>query len=419
MVSTVLADNIGAERALIMRILVLSAQYPHADNPPSGIFVQEQVAALRREGVDARVLVGREAWLGPSRPLHSLAAVRRFATPRPRLQWREHAGVVSAEFPTVVVGQFGEAVRSRSYAAGLRRVSRALRRDFPFEAVHAHTALLDGAAAVELKHEFGVPVVLTEHTGPFSVITRTPAMRCRVRRALLGSDRVVAVSNTLAQMIRGAFPELPLTIDVIPNGVDQRLFSIASQPQDTSSRKTILWIGSFGALKRPHLALSAFAAIAARRSDFDLHMIGRGPLAAELHRDIVRSGLAARVRIDDYQDRISLAATIARAGVLLVTSAVESFSLVTIEALSSGVPVVSTRCGGPQDILVEPWLGRLSDDSTEALATALLEVTGALASFRPEHLRAYAVGRFGMSVVTARYIALYNSVLARCRALAA
>jgi glycosyltransferase involved in cell wall biosynthesis len=148
-------------------------------------------------------------------------------------------------------------------------------------------------------------------------------------------------------------------------------------------------------------------------------MIGRGPLAAELHRDIVRSGLAARVRIDDYQDRISLAATIARAGVLLVTSAVETFSLVTIEALSSGVPVVSTRCGGPQDILVEPWLGRLSDDSTEALATALLEVTGALASFRPEHLRAYAVGRFGMSVVTARYIALYNSVLARCRALAA
>ncbi len=209
-----------------MRILVLSAQYPHADNPTSGIFVQEQVAALRREGVDARVLVGREAWLGPSRPLYSLSAVRRFATARPRLQWREHGGVLSAEFPTVVVGRFGEAVRSCSYTAGLRRVMRALRRDFPFEAVHAHTALLDGAAAVRLKHEFGVPMVLTEHTGPFSVITRTRAMRRRVRRAILGSDRVVAVSNTLAQTIREAFPELRLTVDVIPNGVDQRLFGI-------------------------------------------------------------------------------------------------------------------------------------------------------------------------------------------------
>lgn len=414
-----LADNIGAEQALTMRILVLSAQYPHADNPTSGIFVQEQVAALRREGVDARVLVGREAWLGPSRPLYSLSAVRRFATARPRLEWREHGGVLFAEFPTVVVGRFGEAVRSCSYAAGLRRVSGALRRDFPFEIVHAHTALLDGAAAVELKHEFGVPVVLTEHTGPFSVITRTRAMRRRVRRAILGSDRIVAVSNTLAQTIRGAFPELRLAIDVIPNGVDQRMFGIASRAQAASSRKTILWIGSFGALKRPHLALSAFAEIAARRPDFDLHMIGRGPLAPELQRDIVRSGLAARVRIDDYRDRVRLAGTISRAGVLLVTSAVETFSLVTIEALSSGVPVVSTRCGGPEEIVVEPWLGRLSDDSTEALATALLEVTGALASFRPEQLRAYAVGRFGMSVVTARYIALYNSVSARFRAMAA
>jgi len=105
--------------------------------------------------------------------------------------------------------------------------------------------------------------------------------------------------------------------------------------------------------------------------------------------------------------------------VLLVTSTVETFSLVTIEALSSGVPVVSTRCGGPEEIVAEPWLGRLSDDGTEALATALLEVTGSLASFRPERLRAYAVGRFGMSVVTARYIALYNSILARFRARAA
>jgi glycosyltransferase involved in cell wall biosynthesis len=414
-----LADSIGPEQTLIMRILVLSAQYPHADNPTSGIFVQEQVAALRREGVDARVLVGREAWLGPSRPLYSLGAVRRFAAARSRLQWRDHGGVLSAEFPTVVVGRFGEAVRSCSYAAGLGRVSGALRRDFPFEIVHAHTALLDGAAAVELKHEFGVPVVLTEHTGPFSVITRTRAMRRRVRRAILGSDRVVAVSNALARTIHGAFPELRLTIDVIPNGVDQHLFDIASQARDASSRKTILWIGSFGALKRPHLALSAFAAIATRRPDFDLHMIGRGPLAAALQRDIVRSGLAARVRIDDYRDRISLAGTIARACVLLVTSAVETFSVVTIEALSSGVPVVSTRCGGPEEILVEPWLGRLSDDSTEALAAALLEVTGALVSFRPEQLRAYAVGRFGMSVVTARYIALYNSVSARFRAMAA
>ena len=96
---------------------------------------------------------------------------------------------------------------------------------------------------------------------------------------------------------------------------------------------------------------------------------------------------------------------------LLVTSAIETFSLVTIEALSSGVPVVSTRCGGPEDILVEPWLGRLSDDSIEALTAALLEVTSTLADFPAERLHAYAAGRFGMNVVAERYIALYQAVI--------
>ena len=64
-----------------------------------------------------------------------------------------------------------------------------------------------------------------------------------------------------------------------------------------------------------------------------------------------------------------------------------------------------------KDILIEPWLGRLSDDSLEALTAALLEITSTLADFRAERLRAYAVDRFGMNVVAERYIALYQEVM--------
>ncbi|MBV8576276.1 MAG: glycosyltransferase [Acetobacteraceae bacterium] len=394
-----------------MRILVLSAQYPRSDNPTSGIYVQEQVAALRRAGADARALVGREAWLGPSRPLFSLNALRRFAFSRPQLQWREQLGALYAEFPAVAVGRLGEGIRSYCYAAGLRRLGREFRRDFPFEVIHAHTALLDGAAATELKAVFGVPRVLTEHTGPLSVITKTRLMRRRVRRALLNSDRVVAVSNALARTIRQTFPELDLAIDVIPNGVDEQLFGVDPQLPAPSLQKTILWIGSFDPLKRPLLALAAFAAIAKRRPEFNLHFIGRGSLEAVMRREVEQLGLGRRVRIDDYYDRAMLAGIMSRASMLFVTSIVETFSLVTIEALSSGVPVVSTRCGGPEDILAEPWLGRLTDDSLEALTAALLEITARLTDFQAERLRAFAVDRFGMKVVAERYIALYEAVI--------
>jgi glycosyltransferase involved in cell wall biosynthesis len=107
-----------------------------------------------------------------------------------------------------------------------------------------------------------------------------------------------------------------------------------------------------------------------------------------------------------------LASAMSAAAVLLVTSTVETFSLVTVEALSSGIPVVSTRCGGPEEIIVEPSLGRISDPNPEALSAALLDVTASGTCFAPERLRAYAVDRFGMDVVSARYLALYEQLLA-------
>jgi glycosyltransferase involved in cell wall biosynthesis len=217
-------DQTGSRRRCAVRILVLSAQFPHPDNPTSGIFVQEQAAALRRAGLDARVLTGCEAWLGPSRPLFSLAAIGNFSLTRPRIVWREQGGVPVAKFPTVVLGRLGEAARSLCYDAGLRRVLRVLRNDFPFVLVHAHTGLLDGAAAVAIKQAARVPFVLTEHTGPFSVITRTPAMRRRVRSALVAADRVIAVSSALARKIEEVFPDLERRIEVIPNGVDVDMF---------------------------------------------------------------------------------------------------------------------------------------------------------------------------------------------------
>jgi glycosyltransferase involved in cell wall biosynthesis len=396
-----------------VRILVLSAQYPRGDNPTSGVFVQEQVAALRRAGVDARILVGVESWLGPSRPLFSADALARFFFRPPCLHWRQQAGAIYAEFPTVVLGRLGGAMRSVSYTIGLERVLNLLRREFPFALVHAHTALLDGAAACKIKSEFGVPVILTEHTGPFSVITRTPAMRRRVRLALQTADRVVAVSATLVAMIREVFPELGRSLEIIPNGVDERLFRPATNARPVSDRRTILWVGSLNDLKRPLLALAAFAEFATQRSDFDLQMIGWGPLEKPLRREVERLNLATRVRIDGHHDRSMLASAMSAAAVLLVTSTVETFSLVTAEALSSGVPVVSTRCGGPEEIIVEPWLGRISDPSPEALSAALLDVTASVTCFPPGRLRAYAVDRFGMDVVSSRYLALYEQLLAR------
>jgi glycosyltransferase involved in cell wall biosynthesis len=361
--------------------------------------------------VDARVLVGAESWLGPSKPIDSLRSASQFMMKSDSVRWREECGAIYGEFPTLVIGRLGGAARAFSYVWGLRRVLKAVRREFPFQLVHAHTALLDGAAALETKRVARVPVILTEHTGPFGVLTKTPGMRRRVKRAIVEADRVLAVSHALKRTMQQIFPDLGARIDVVPNGVDQSIFYPRPRIASDNDAPTVLWIGFFDGLKRPLLALSAFALAARRIPSLRMRFVGRGPLERDLKRAIGELNLEDRVRVEDYKDRTTLASSIANAHVLLVTSTVETFSLVTAEALSTGIPVVSTRCGGPEELISEPWLGRVTDDSPEALSDALFAIVNNLADFPAERLHAYARKRFGMEVVVGRLQAIYRDVL--------
>jgi glycosyltransferase involved in cell wall biosynthesis len=309
------------------------------------------------------------------------------------------------------MGRLGGAARAFSYTWGVRRVISAVYDDFPFDLVHAHTALLDGTAALAIKEAIGVPVVLTEHTGPFGVLTKTSAMRRLVRRALAECDRVLAVSHCLKEAIHEVFPDLPRSIEVVPNGVDESIFHPRPLERNPSDSVTVLWIGFFDALKRPLLALSAFSAAAQRMPSLRLRMIGIGPLEGDLRCAVSQKKLSDRVHIESYMDREALALALAKAHVLLVTSTLETFSLVTAEALSTGIPVVSTRCGGPEELIAESWMGRLADDNAEALSHALVDVAGTLSEFSAEQLHAHATNRFGMHAVVARLRAIYCDVL--------
>jgi glycosyltransferase involved in cell wall biosynthesis len=391
-----------------MRVLVLSSLFPRSDNRISGSFVHEQVAALRRQGIDARVLTGTERWLGPSRPLASLASIAAYLRQVPA--WRSEGAVPCAEFLSLVIGRLGGAARSLSYEHGLRRVMDEVRREFPFDLVHAHTALLDGAAAAALKPSLGVPLVLTEHTGPFGVIVRTPAMRRRVRRALDAADVLIAVSAAHAASIRSSFPDLARSIEVVPNGVDGDLFRPA--PPDAAARKQrrIVWIGHLDRVKRPDLAVAAFAALARRRDDAVLHLIGAGPLEPELRQQAERAGLGARIRIEGYLGREAIADRLRQADALLVTSVVETFGIVVVEALATGIPVVATRCGGPEEIIATvPASGRLTSDDPTEIAAALAGVLDA----PPDRglLRHHALARFGIDGVVSRLAAVYAQLL--------
>ncbi|MBN1866082.1 glycosyltransferase [Candidatus Sumerlaeota bacterium] len=396
------------------RVLVLSHMFPHPDQPALGSFILEQVRALRRDaGVDARVLSGRPYWMNLSRHPRTLW-LRNLDYSRkalPNVRWRELDGVPVMYVPYRVVAR--PWTHGWSYRNAMMRVLDRVRAEFRFDLVHAHTAYLDGTAGLAIARRFGVPFLITEHTGPFSHLLRGPIMTRQTKRALNGADRTIAVSNDLKRNMGEVMsPEKGEKIVVLPNGVDTELFRLPDEHRPDPRAPRIFFVGGLGPVKNLRLLLRAFQIIAGETPDATLNLIGGeekagkkkvlDDLAGEL-------GLVNQVRFLGPKTREEVAELLREeADLLVLSSRTETFGCVLVEAMACGKPVVATRCGGPEDIVADNQVGRLCEnDNVEDLARALRETIENLPRFSPQVIRQFAVERYGYDALTENLRRLY------------
>lgn len=244
-----------------MKLLVVSNMYPSAANPVGGIFVHEQVKALRRAGIDARVASGKPLWLSGRRPRHTLRVVRNeLSSRRSGFAWVDYDGVPTVSF-NYFAGAFARPwIYPWIYSSALMAIVPDLAADFPYELVHTHTAFLDGRAGVAAAGFRSVPMVLTEHTGPFSLVTDDPRFRRHTLAGMNGADRIIAVSGALRAEILRRLPTIDADrIGVVPNGVDTRFFDPAVAEAESASKPGDEWVRVFERAKR-ELILGKFIA---------------------------------------------------------------------------------------------------------------------------------------------------------------
>jgi glycosyltransferase involved in cell wall biosynthesis len=437
-----------------MKVLVLSHMYPSHANPIGGVFVHEQVKALRALGHDARVAAGRPVWLAASSPRHALARVRAERRERPSpLTWSAREGVPVLDFP-FFAGAFSRPwTYPFIYAAMLATRLERLRADFPYEIVHGHTAFLDGRAALRAARAAGVACVLTEHTGPFSAIAAPKLQRPSTLAALRGADRVLAVSQALRRDMLALLPELESrSIDVVPNGVDTAFFDparehrvepgavepelmlerltrdlrswpdrrvlpddvaglieAAMRPLPAPEPETVeaLWIGHLQPVKRVDRLIEAFAIAWRRRPRLRLRLVGGGELEAALRAQADALGVAGQTTFSPSASRRSVREALGRAAFLTISSDTETFGVVGVEAMAMGLPVLTTDCGGPSDYVTDARFGEVVGRTVEDLAIGLQRMHDRLAGFDAQAIRAHARARFDFAVVARRLTEIY------------
>ena len=222
----------------------------------------------------------------------------------------------------------------------------------PIDVIHAHSLYLPALLAARCP----VPGVATLHTtgptGNLRDLPETGVGRLRLRLYRKRLRRVIALTRTMAATLEAAGFESD-RIAVIPNGVDPERFTPVDGSGKAAARADlglpprgplVAFLARLVQEKGADVLLEAWPAVLDRIPGAHLVVAGRGEEEDRLRREAETRGVTRSVHwIPDFENSCDVYRA---ADVVVVPSRAESFGLVALEAMASGVPVVASRVGG-------------------------------------------------------------------------
>lgn len=234
---------------------------------------------------------------------------------------------------------------------------------------------------------------------PFRKVVKRPIVSSVVRRCTgfmaageLGQRYFEKYGARPEQIFWVTFePDWDLFLEVDPARVD----AFRVEKGLPAGRRYLLFNGRLAAVKRVDLLFDAFARIADERPDWDLVIVGQGPLEDEL-RTRLPEALRARVRWLGFCQMDEMAIVYHCCDVNVLPSAYEPWGVVVLEAMATGEVVVSSDVVAAAYELVDDKVnGRLfRSGSVDSLTDALRDVTDAAVHARYRAGLRAAVDRF-------------------------
>jgi glycosyltransferase involved in cell wall biosynthesis len=412
-------DYPQTQRRSRQRILVLSHMFPRPQNKINGCFIAEQVKALRHyKSLDVRVVCCLPKWMSfPDFIKSYIPSSQDYNLYLEQLNlskgWLDWDGVPVMYLPYRVSNLLRFSFHAWSYCSTVLNVADWIWNDFKFDLIHAHTAYLDGFTGVTLSQKYKVPLVITEHTGPFRLLTRNPLVKQITIDSIKKANQILCVSEALATQVRAYLDDKTAqSIKIFPNGFHSDIFYPQSQsnPKSNDDNIRLLFVGSLDENKNPMLLLKAFDIVREKLPTVTLTIVGTGPLAPQvkswiderkLYNCVFYLGEKSRKEVADLMRE--------RCDIFVLPSNSETFSCVVMEALASGKPVVSTRCGGPEDIITSPLLGELCPTHDPiALAHAVIKVASELHIYDSHFIANSAQNRFGYDILAIKLAEIYD-----------
>lgn len=262
--------------------------------------------------------------------------------------------------------------------------------------------------SLDIKRETNIPWVITEH---WSEINKE---RLPLEVAKMGSevykeaDLVIAVSNALSRRIKQHFN---IDAKTIFNMVPSEFFKIPSVKPNKNTF-TFVSVGSLKPIKGHVNLISAFTN-AFKGQEVILKIVGGGPQKKELEQMITALNIEKQIILTGPQSSSSVQELLNNANAFALASNSETFGVVFIEAMAKGLPVVTTKCGGPEEF-INSINGVLVDvGDVDALSKALLKVKNNIEEYDGKVISEWAWSNFSEESIATRITTEYLKILTK------
>lgn len=287
--------------------------------------------------------------------------------------------------------------------------------------LHVHYAIPHASAAYMAKkileeEGYMIPVITTLHGTDITLVGRDKTYAPVVAFSINQSDAITAVSQNLRDETFKTF-KIEKNIEVIHNFVDVQRFS--RKPIDAfkkviapNGERILLHASNFRKIKRVQDVVKIFYAVS-QQIPSKLLFVGDGPERGHAEELCRHLGVCEDVRFVGKQEQME--DILAIADLFLLTSEYESFGLAALEAMASGVPVISTNAGGLGEIMIQGvtgFMGNVGDIETMSQqALDVLQNDERLQQFK--QAAAQHALNFDIHNIVPLYERLYDDVLSR------
>ena len=374
-----------------MKTFVISRGIPSEKYPLYGIFEFDQAKALAKSGLDTSMLVI---------DFRSRKYKRKF-------------GFFSYEKDNVKIFELSLPLNLYRRALPLLQFlmmflyKKAVKVIGKPDVIHAHFYSIAAIASI-IKKKYDIPFFITEHS---SKLNKNANLISKLDKKLTikaysNATAIIAVSKALSENIKNNFN---FNTHIIHNIVD---INNDYKIQHTDNESfTFISVGNLITLKGFDILIKAFKKAFADDSKVCLNIIGEGEESIHLQDIINECNITDKVRLLGQKTRPELFELMRKSDAFVLASKSETFGVVYIEAMACGLPVIATRCGGPEDFVNDTNGFLIPTDDIETLSKALIKMRLDIDNFDNERISEECYNKFSSENIAKQIVEQYYKVL--------